>query len=158
MAFTAQRAYIIFKPFSFKYKSTKSAWNTVAGILSLSLLGSLWVCFFLDIDTSYGQQQHCNVKHNLQTAYFNVTLVYMCLVMFFPMLTIFISNYLIISKVSIAHNNLKLRKNKNSRKKMAQKSMRRNVVQSIETKEKTKGSIKNSNERVKLYYLNLNQI
>lgn len=95
VAFTIQRLSIIISPECKTFKSKKSAWATVFSICLVSLVINLWVPFFFKLKSNENNI-YCDVQDSLERAYFFITLIYIGLIMFSPILIIFISNSLII--------------------------------------------------------------
>ena len=132
--FSIQRLFLVWAPFSKKFKSTKSAWNTVIIIVCISLLVNLWVPFIYEnkLDENF---LYCDAKKEWSREYFHITLIYICLIMLTPIFVIFISNSIIIKNVvlepesqfSKADNILKI-ENKFKLSHTAQDSSSRNCI------------------------------
>lgn len=162
VAFTLQRLIIVFKPSSYTFKSKKSAWYIVITITIFSFLLNAWVPTFFERNFN-GEVFSCNLKATHKTQYFHMTVFYICLIMLIPILTIFISNSLIIFKTvqaDLARKKLraedrKKRENlKESSNNTQQINIRKNTVTALSSSNNSKRSDKNY--RMKPYYLNLN--
>lgn len=101
VAFTLQRLLLVFKPFSNNFKSKKSAWYTVFLITFISFLVNSWVPFMFELK-SQQDKQHCDVIDYWRREYFIITSVYIALIMLIPIVTIFLSNFLILYKTARA--------------------------------------------------------
>lgn len=159
VAFTIQRVFLVYKPFSTKFKSTKSAWKTVLSITFISLVINSWVLFILEIRKDE-KIIYCDVKINWSIIYFNSTLIYICVIMLVPILVIFICNSIIILQVyKTRRRNNTLQVNKtidiktNLDSIMNRKNAKINFI--IESTDHVTGNL---NVRIKPYYLNMNQI
>lgn len=109
VAFTLQRLFLVYKPLKQVFKSKKSAWKTVVCILLISLTFNSWVPFLFTVQSALDQEVYCDNNKSLSREYFQVNLIYICLVMFMPVITILISNLLIIHKTKKEElNRLKL--------------------------------------------------
>lgn len=116
VAFTFQRLILVKSPLSTKLKSKKSAWIIVFIIILISFLINFWVPFTFevkhDIDSEY-----CGIRSDLKAEYFFITNVYICLIIIIPVISVFISNLLIMYKTKIAdkkRSNYRQKKVKNS--------------------------------------------
>ena len=149
------RAYIVYNPLSFKFKSKKTAWYTVAALVCLSMIGNIWIMFFLENDGVVQQQadmKYCGVKNSLNHIYYHMTFVYACLVMLMPMLIIFVSNSLIVAKL-MSKKKHKLVTNVSKEKKVKAK---KNIKPKTNEREAKSSII--SNYKIKPYYMTLNQV
>ena len=95
VAFTIQRLASICSPFSQRFKSTKSAWNTVFIITIISFVINLWVPFNFELHFSDDRNKHCDVREGWSREYFHITLAYICLIILIPIIIIFICNSII---------------------------------------------------------------
>lgn len=95
-AFTVQRLFIVCLAPKNRFKSKKFAWITVLSILLVSLLVNVWVPFLFKIQTNESNQMYCDIRKEYKLEYFNITFVYICLIMFIPILTVFVCNSIII--------------------------------------------------------------
>lgn len=102
VAFTLQRAYIVYFPLSDFYKSKISAWKTVFIIVLVSAILNLWVPFMFEIQKPENFRQYCDVQKNWKNTYFIITIIYISLIMLFPIIIVFIFNTLIIVKANRA--------------------------------------------------------
>lgn len=152
--FTIQRLFIVYSPLSDRFKSTRSAWITMAITVSMSLLMNLWVPYLFEIKNE-SSFQSCDVKAEWSQSYFNITLVYICFIMLLPILSIFACNILIMLKVN--------------KEKRNQKMLNHDVMSIRRSKlEVTTNSVKESSKpkiekefkapKKKLYYLSEDQI
>lgn len=96
VAFTLQRAYIVFFPLCDRFKSKRSAWYTVLFIVVVSSVLNSWVPFLFEIRKSDKYSPYCDVQKSWRNIYFIITIVYILLIMLIPMLVVFIFNTLII--------------------------------------------------------------
>lgn len=99
VAFTIQRVFLVYTPFSTTFKSTKSGWKTVLLITIVSFVLNIWILFILEIKNDDNKVIYCDVKENWSKEYFHVTLIYICVIMLLPILVIFICNSIIITKI-----------------------------------------------------------
>lgn len=97
VAFTIQRVFLVYSPFSNSFKSTNSAWLTFALITLVSLFVNLWVIFLFEIDTI--QANHCDIKKEYVEYYFQISILYNCIKMLMPIIIIFICNLIIVSNL-----------------------------------------------------------
>ena len=96
MAFTIQRAAVIHSPLKDKFKSKKSAWKTVASITIVGIILNSWVPFLFKIQTqSQENKQYCDIKKEYSKEYFQITIIYISLIMLIPIIVIFIGNSII---------------------------------------------------------------
>jgi hypothetical protein len=95
VAFTLQRLRLVYFPLSNSFKTKQSAWKTVSIITIMALISNSWVPFMFEIE-----KQHCDVKINHRKVYFLLTSVYIGMIMLLPILTIIISNTLILNKTN----------------------------------------------------------
>lgn len=103
VAFTLQRLTLVYKPLSNNFKSKKSAWYTVFIITFVSFLLNSWVPFMFELkETVQDNKQHCDVIDYWRREYFVITSIYIALIMLIPIVTIFISNSLILYKTARA--------------------------------------------------------
>ena len=84
---------MIYKPLSKNFKSKKSAFNTCLVITCVSLTINIWVFCLFKIDKS-----RCDVDSDLSDIYLKISVAYITFIIFIPIIIIFISNSLIISK------------------------------------------------------------
>jgi hypothetical protein len=117
VAFTLQRLFIVYSPLSNKFKSKKSAWKTVALIYIISLLSNSWILFIFELEKDNKNNYFCNIKHNYESIYFHLTIVYICSIMFIPIIIIFTSNSFLIVGIckSKLNNNRIILSNNNKR-------------------------------------------
>ena len=98
VAFTVQRLLTIYVSPKNKFKSKKYAWITVLSILIIGLVINIWVPFLFVIQTNEAGQQYCDIRKEYKIEYFNITFAYICLIMFIPIVTVFVCNCMIIFK------------------------------------------------------------
>lgn len=149
VAFTMQRLYIVYKPLSANFMRKQSAWRTVLTIVIISFTINLWVPFIFQI--SYYENENdkfCNINNNYKKEYFVVNIIYICLIMFIPMLTITICNILIIFKTSKSNSNRK-------RLQIVTKTVSFNGQKSTTQRTNTKSE---NNSRIKPHYWTLDQV
>ena len=96
--FSIQRLFIVYSPLTNKFKSTRSAWITMSVIVSISVVLNVWVPWLFEIKKE-DSSKSCDVKEEWSQDYFNITLIYICIIMLLPILVIFVCNFLIIFKV-----------------------------------------------------------
>lgn len=167
VAFTIQRTYIIYNPLSFKFKSMKTAWYTVSSLVSVSLISNLWVVFSLDINEVFQsppqQQQpktkikYCGVKAGLDTTYYHATFVYICLVMLLPMVIIFISNSVIIHRLTSKKKRLIVTQNFQKKRATSEKTTK--PLPNVHVNKMTDSNLALiSSGKIKPYYMNVNQV
>lgn len=144
VAFSIQRLYIIQRPFSNKFKSTKSAWITVATTTCISFIINSWVPFLFEINFD-DVIRTCDVKRNWSVNYFHITLIYISLIMLIPIMIIIVSNSLIILNILRARI-----EQKNLNEKRRTPVQRRRMQNLKLTTEAT--------HKVKPYYLNIDQM
>lgn len=106
--FTIQRLYMVSKPLSIRFKSIKSAWQTVGMITLISLVINLWVPFIFQINTNESNDHYCDINKEFKREYFILNLVYIWIVMLIPMIIILICNLVIMVKT--CENNSKKKK------------------------------------------------
>ena len=68
--FTIQRLYMVSKPLSIRFKSIKSAWQTVGTITLISLVINLWVPFIFQINTNESNDHYCDINKEFKREYF----------------------------------------------------------------------------------------
>jgi len=103
VAFTIQRLYIVFKPLAVKYKSKKSAWQTILFILIISITINLWVPFVFELQANENHSDnihYCDIDAAYKKIYFYLNIIYICLIMLLPMIIILICNVCIIFKLN----------------------------------------------------------
>ena len=110
--FTIQRAIAIYFPFyQKKIASPTSAWKIVIGLITIGIILCSFVplLFKLNEDTSNGMSViYCDTDKSHGQLYFITTIIYIVLIMFIPITTIFICNTLIIIQVCRATKNREL--------------------------------------------------
>lgn len=116
VAFTIQRLSIVYKPLSPRFKTKKSAWNTVKLISFISLLLNSWAPFLFEIQTK-DSERYCDIIKMYKKLYFKLNIVYTSLIMSLPILIIVTCNSLIIFKTYRDDSNRK-RMQKNRVKKI----------------------------------------
>lgn len=102
VAFTLKRLLMVYV--STNSNSKSYAWLTVSVIFLIGLFINLWVPFLFEIQTDENKNLYCDIDKKLKTEYFHITVVYICLIMFIPIVTIFLSNSLIIFKALKANS------------------------------------------------------
>lgn len=102
VAFTLKRLLMVYVLTNSNSKSY--AWLTVSVIFLIGLFINLWVPFLFEIQTDENKNLYCDIDKKLKTEYFHITVVYICLIMFIPIVTIFLSNSLIIFKAFKANS------------------------------------------------------
>ena len=86
VAFTIQRLILIYSPLSNKFKSKKSAWLVISGIILISFLLNIWVPFVFRLQSNEDDKQRCVLIKSWQNEYFIITIVYTSLIMLIPIL------------------------------------------------------------------------
>lgn len=98
IAFTLQRVKIIYSPLAKYFKTKTSAWITIVTLILISIIVNIWVPFLFELRVD-NDKKYCDVKKDYKLVYFHFTIAYICLIILLPILIIFISNTLIISKL-----------------------------------------------------------
>lgn len=98
IAFTIQRLIVVCSPLSNRFKSKSSAWRTVASIVFLLICSNLWVLFMFELKEKDEIFYYCDTKPDWSVEYMIFTLVYIAFVMLLPILIVFVSNSVILSK------------------------------------------------------------
>ncbi len=93
VALTTHRLLIVMSP---ALARKQSAWLTILFVLSISFLLNIWTFFLFELRDG----KYCDVNITHKNEYFVITIVYIFIVMIFPIFFIFISNSLIINKLS----------------------------------------------------------
>ncbi len=106
IAFTLQRLALVYSPLSNKFKTKKSAWQSVLIISIFSMILNIWVPFLFQLKQT-NALKYCDVSSNWSIEYFHITLVYICLIMALPILFILMSNFMIIKKLNRAKHKRK---------------------------------------------------
>lgn len=101
VAFTFQRLILVQSPLSTKLKSKKSAWITVFIIGLVSCLINFWVPFTFEVKHDY-DSEYCGIRSELRAEYFFITNAYICIIIIIPVISIFISNLIIMYKTKLA--------------------------------------------------------
>lgn len=109
IAFTIQRLFIIYLSPRSKFKSKEFAWFIILVICFIGLFISFWVPFLFEIQEadSINKKEHlfyCDIRKKFKNEYFLITLVYSVLIMFIPIVTIFVCNSIIIYKARQANS------------------------------------------------------
>lgn len=102
VAFTLQRLTLVYSPLSNNFKTKKSAWSTVLIITAVSILINSWVPFMFELKQTSKDRLNCDVIDYWRREYFIITSVYIAMIMLIPIITIFLSNSLILNKTSKA--------------------------------------------------------
>ncbi len=167
VAFTAQRAAIVYWPLSSRFKRKKLAWQTISIIIVISLILNSWAPFLFQISTE-NNQKYCEININYKKEYFFINIVYICLIMILPMIQIVLCNSLIIIKTfknNQQRKKLQTFKLKNKKKPNETKTfldivntkeikpnlLSKSGISAFITDESTKN--KSSNLRIKPYYM-----
>jgi hypothetical protein len=167
ISISIQRLIIVFSPFVNSFKSTRSAWFTMLFTTCVSLVINMWVPFYFEVtnlqklnldmgsnSSIFGSGipndsvRSCDVKKEFSNDYFNITVVYICLIMLLPILIILIANSLICYKIFYSKNE----QNKlNESFFLARKNAKK--------KKENNNSLKLKNlVKLKPYYLNIDQV
>ena len=112
MAFTLQRAAVVYSPLKGKFKSKKTAVKTVGFITLVGIIINLWVPFMFKIQTQSQEnnnKQYCDIQKEYSKEYFQITIIYISLIMLIPIVVIFIGNSIII--LSIVKANININRN-----------------------------------------------
>lgn len=107
VVFTIQRVIIIYSPLKNYFNSKRSAWNKSINIILISFLLNLWVPFIFHIKKNENDSLYCDVKDAWRKEYFLATFIYIFLIMFVPIITILVSNSLILISTINAEKNRK---------------------------------------------------
>ena len=155
ISFTIQRLFLVYSPLSNKFKSKKSAWNTVITITLVSLIINLWVPFIFEIQ-QVAKTTYCDVREGWSKLYFHITLVYICIIILIPILIIFTSNSIIIQSLyrSTQPKKLGIQVNKSIQ-------VSKNKIESFKNSKRDSFILKknsNKSSKFKPYYLSMNQI
>lgn len=94
VAYTLQRLSLLKTPY--KFRSIRSAWNTVFLTVWLAFLFNMWVPFLFEIQSDEHGVKYCDMNKTWKHEYFTINVVYICLIMLLPIIIIFISNSIII--------------------------------------------------------------
>lgn len=115
VAFTLQRTLAIYSPFfQAKFASKTLAWSIACALCTLGLVLNIWVPFLFKIDV---QHSYCDIQRTYSSHYFIITIFYIALIMFLPIVVIFVCNTLIIyyvlkaSKLRLGMMNVRLPSN-----------------------------------------------
>lgn len=149
VVFTIQRVIIIYSPLKNYFNSKKSAWLQSISIIFISLLVNSWVLFIFNIK-KIDNHKICDVKDNWRKEYFLATFIYICLIMFVPIVTIGVSNTMII------YNTVKAKKNR--RKMQIMKPRIKNFQADSQATANRFNSKSDSNIKLRPYYYNVEQI
>lgn len=95
VVFTVQRLSVVIRPLKKTFKSKKSAWIAVTLIIGVAFLINAWVPFVFELQTE-DNVPYCEIRKKWKTGYFLSTNVYIFIILVVPMITIFVSNLLII--------------------------------------------------------------
>ena len=152
--FSIQRLFLVYSPFSNKFKSTKSGWTTVVVTGLISTLLNSWVPFLFSLQPN-GNLNSCDVKRERGREYFLITIVYICLIMLFPILILFTSNFLII--FDLLRTNFKS-SNKNSKNSITNLNSAKQTIKSTPKKLVRLKDNSAQERHLKPYYYNMNQI
>ena len=158
MIFSIQRLFLVYSPFSNKFKSTKSGWTTVALIAVVSFLLNAWVPFLFSLQPN-GNLNSCDVKRERGREYFQITIVYICLIMLFPIIILFTSNSLIIFDLLRTNFKSSDKNSKNSIANQRHLTIRKTNKSSPPKLDKSKGESSTAQvSHLKPYYYTMNQI
>ena len=107
IAFTLQNLLIVYLPLSSFFKSTKSAWIISGLIEFFSLMFNSWflAIFRLKLEDENKSRYYCDVLKEYDKQYFKATIVYIFVIMLVPILVIFMSNFLIVIKITRLSSN-----------------------------------------------------
>ena len=116
---TIQRLYFVSKPFSTRFKSRKSAWQTTLIIVAIALILNLWVPFVFSVRKMKNKNdindQYCDVYKNYASVYFIINILYITIIMMLPMIILIVCNIrIIIQMFKSDSNRKKLQQKKNS--------------------------------------------
>ncbi len=99
VAIILQRLHVVLKPLSMKFKTKRSAWNTLSIIACFSIILNIWVPFMFEINKDEYNNKYCDINKNYKTVYFIGNIIYVCFIMLIPMIINLISNFIIIIKM-----------------------------------------------------------
>lgn len=139
--FTIQRVIVISKPLKSYIITKKSAWIKTFIIVLISLTINIWVPFIFVIKDTDQEYSHCDVIERWQKEYIMITFLYICLIMFVPIITIIISNSIILYSILKANN--------------SHKNLTNNITQKRNTKQV---GLAPKNVKLKPYYFNVKQM
>lgn len=115
IAFTLQRTLAIYSPFfQAKFASKTLAWSITIALCVLGFVLNIWVPFVFKIIEKYS---YCDIQRSYRNHYFIITISYITLIMFIPIVVIFVCNTLIIyyvlkaSKLRLGMMNVRLPNN-----------------------------------------------
>lgn len=100
ICFTIQRLDITRRPLATKFKSRRSACETVSVIVVTALVVNPWVLFMFCIQINEEGDEYCDINKSLKYEYLYINIAYTFFIMFVPMVIISICNWLIIYKTS----------------------------------------------------------
>ncbi len=109
VAFTIQKLYNTYRPFSTSFKTKNSAWNTIKLLLFISFILNTWTLLFFKIESNEYQKKICDIAYQFKKIYYKVNITNIIIVMFLPMITVLISNILIFVKLKRDQNKKNLR-------------------------------------------------
>ena len=98
-AFTIQRFLVVKWPMTSKFKKKSFAWRFTLKITIVSMTINLWALFSFKLKKVNGVQL-CDINTELIDIYYFISLFYILLSMFVPMMIILVLNILIINKTS----------------------------------------------------------
>ena len=98
-AFTIQRFLVVKWPMASKFKKKSFAWRITFSIIIVSMTINLWALFSFKLKQVNGIQL-CDINTELIDIYYFISLFYILLSMFVPMMIILVFNFLIINKTS----------------------------------------------------------
>lgn len=106
VSFTIQRLAAVISPVYVRNKI--SPISVVATITILSLILNIWVFFFFKLQDENKVNKNCDVDKSFGTIYFKITIFYIIILIWIPVLVIFVSNSYVLNKTKLFNN-----KNKN---------------------------------------------
>lgn len=161
IAFTIQRLFLVYKPLSNFFKSKRSAWMTTCLIVISSLYANFFVLFLFQIKKDESSvQKYCDVDTKWSSEYFNVTLIYVIVIMIVPIAIIILSNSIIITSIIKADSqNIRITVKK-KKKSAATATLQRSFKSfNLNLIEKQKDMLPSQTVTIQRpYYLNINQI
>ena len=90
---------VINKPLKSYIITKKSAWIKTFIIVLISLAINIWVPFIFVTKDADQEYSYCDVIERWQNEYIMITFLYICLIMFVPIITIIISNSIILYSI-----------------------------------------------------------
>lgn len=150
--FTLHRLSIVNFPMSKRFKSKKSAWLSCSLVVLFAVLINAWSCFMFELQNT-NDHIYCDVSKKWSNEYFQITALYIIMIIFIPIMIILSSNLAIIHKL-IKSNSMRRKFNKSSR----QPSVRSQQVPHapFEMNQLSKLALSNTNLSISNIYFNSN--